>query len=232
MEASSPFQHHQNDYALDILTHAAATARNLPGRGDSSTTMISNRRIEHRQNVNRAAAPSAPSDILTGYGPAVLSSRSSMEAAVYNQGLQPGTQGRYMMQGYQGSGAQVPNAYANDYLGILNAESYDDRRTGGGSNGVEVKQHVERTLPFGITAASRVRMEQRVDSEDHDSGGRRKKKPRIEALSGDEEDDAKKKSRGRPRVDTKDETAADVSHSRRLLLLFEKIAAKELICLV
>lgn len=46
--------------------------------------------------------------------------------------------------------------------------------------------------------------------EDEGKGGRRRKKQKLSEDEEGDEDDASKKSRGRPRLDTKDETAADV----------------------
>ncbi|ELR09763.1 hypothetical protein GMDG_04247 [Pseudogymnoascus destructans 20631-21] len=45
--------------------------------------------------------------------------------------------------------------------------------------------------------------------EDEDKGGRRRKKQKLSEDEDGDEDDGSKKSRGRPRLDTKDETAAD-----------------------
>jgi hypothetical protein len=53
--------------------------------------------------------------------------------------------------------------------------------------------------------------EVRTDSDELEKGSRRRKKHKIEHQNQDDEEEARKKARGRPRVDTKDETAADVS---------------------
>lgn len=104
------------------------------------------------------------------------------------------------------------NSGANASLDILNAESYDF-----GSQ--DMPNHKSRsrrprlgeenhTLPFGLTAKSQVdSANSRVSSEEHE--GRQRKKARVEVLS--DEDDTSKKARGRPRLDTMDKTAADVS---------------------
>jgi hypothetical protein len=153
--------------------------------------------------------------MLSDYNPAVLSTRSSMEALASN----PSAAGRQVpshLQGYQGIGAQISQNYANS-LGILNAESYDD--ASGALRAREASEmrlkHNEPTMPFGITSGPKITLnpELRSESEELDDGSRRRKKPRIEPQSGDDDDEeARKKARGRPRVDTKDETAADVSH--------------------
>jgi hypothetical protein len=62
-------------------------------------------------------------------------------------------------------------------------------------------------MQFGMIEASEVR----TDSDELDKGSKRRKKHKIEHQTEDDDDDARKKARGRPRVDTKDETAADVS---------------------
>lgn len=218
----------QDDYALAILTQAAmhthqqdsshssydpqpASSKNSTSRG----TPITNHQDDNH-NINRRT-PNVPQsrspDILSDYNPAVLSTRS-MEALAFN----PSSAGRQLptyMQGYQGIGSQISQNYANS-LGILNAESYDDAR--GALRAREASEmrlkHNEPTMPFGITSGPKITLdpELRTESEEIDGGSRRRKKPRIEVQSGDDDDEARKKARGRPRVDTKDETAADVSH--------------------
>jgi hypothetical protein len=54
-------------------------------------------------------------------------------------------------------------------------------------------------------------LEVRANSEEFEKGTKRKKKRGSESQNEEDEDEARKKARGRPRVDTKDETAADVS---------------------
>ena len=151
-------------------------------------------------------------EMLNDYNTSVLSTRN-METLAFS----PSPTGRqlpYMNSGFHGIGSQISQNYASS-LGILNAESYDDGR--GALRSREASEmrlkHNEPVMPFGITSGPKIALdpELRTDSEELDTGSRRRKKPRIENHSGDDEEEARKKARGRPRVDTKDETAADVS---------------------
>jgi hypothetical protein len=228
MESSYSFP--QDDYALTILTQAAdamhthtSEAPNNSGyqrpastSADlraSSTAPITN---HHGQNINQRASNVTQSrvpDILGDYNPAVLSTRS-METLAFNP-AQTARQNSYMNPAFHGIGSQISANYASS-LGILNAESYDDGRgamRAQQASEMRMKQQ-ERTMPFGITGGPRVRMDAdlRANGEEADSGSRRRKKPKTDAHSADDEEEARKKARGRPRVDTKDETAADVSY--------------------
>jgi hypothetical protein len=81
-------------------------------------------------------------------------------------------------------------------LSILSAEQYDDGvhfRPGG----VRVNPH--RKLPAGL-----------VDDDAPQKKRAKTKRPAVDDMDLDDES-GKKRSRGRPRLDTKDETAADVS---------------------
>jgi hypothetical protein len=81
------------------------------------------------------------------------------------------------------------------------------------SGGFEARQMPSNSNPSNSNSQSQkqTQHEQQRPS-DADMGGRRRKKPKIsdEEEEEEEEDEAAKKSRGRPRLDTKDETAADV----------------------
>ncbi|KFZ09093.1 hypothetical protein V502_08945 [Pseudogymnoascus sp. VKM F-4520 (FW-2644)] len=122
---------------------------------------------------------------------------------------------------------------------ILNAETYDDeaavsiarsltelarQRPGppahmfGMTGGFEVISERREDVPRGT--AQRVEVKETKTrkarkarganlGEDEDKGGRRRKKQKLSEDEDGDEDDASKKSRGRPRLDTKDETAAD-----------------------
>ena len=215
----------QDDCALSILTQAAMHTRQIESSKSSYDPQAASSKhrlfapiTNHRNdnvNLNRrtqSISQSRSPEILGDYNTAVLSTRS-MEALAYN----PSSTGRqlpYMGQAYQGIGSQISQNYANS-LGILNAESYDDGR--GALRAREASEmrlkHNEPMMPFGITSGPKITLdpELRADSEEPDAGSRRRKKPRLEAHSGDDDEEARKKSRGRPRVDTKDETAADVS---------------------
>ncbi|KAL2062832.1 hypothetical protein VTL71DRAFT_5904 [Oculimacula yallundae] len=92
-------------------------------------------------------------------------------------------------------------------IGILNAESYDDGNSGMSLRGKRAKK-AEPVLPYGLMEAS-------GDShEEEEKAGKRTRRKRTAAELAsskevDDEEEARKKARGRPRVDTKDETAAD-----------------------
>ena len=110
-------------------------------------------------------------------------------------------------------------------LGILNAEQYDvlgaSIRT---ARRESLRQQQEQQSPpsvYGIvvqkdkmaqghTQPKTPARGQKLSDVDHAVGDKRRKRQKLS--SEDEgDDDAAKKSRGRPRLDTKDETAADVS---------------------
>jgi hypothetical protein len=232
----SSYNFPQDDYALAILTHAAmqtthtsetssnqspsySGSRNAPradGRASSSSTTISNHQNDDHSNLNNSSASnlnlshSRTPDLLseyntTGPGP----SSRSMETLGFNQAHS--RQNPYMSAGYHGIGAQISANYAST-LGILNAESYDDGR-GTIREQSRLHQMSNNTIPFGIIESNGMGMdlEVRASSEELEKGTKRKKKRGSEAQNEEDEEEARKKARGRPRVDTKDETAADVS---------------------
>lgn len=118
---------------------------------------------------------------------------------------------------------------------ILNAETYDDEAAVSIARSLtELARQRPGPPPhmFGMTGGFEVISERRADvapaevkevktrkarkarganpGEEEDKGGRRRKKQKLSEDEDVDEDDASKKSRGRPRLDTKDETAADV----------------------
>jgi hypothetical protein len=139
----------------------------------------------------------------------------------------------------QGIGNAGERPDTPDHMKILSAETYDDEAAVSIARSLtELAQH--RPGPpayiFGVSGGFEVIKERRADvpqpkvqkiaekgakdrktrkarranpSEDEDVGRRRKKHKLSEDEDGD--DEASKKARGRPRLDTKDETAADVS---------------------
>lgn len=75
-------------------------------------------------------------------------------------------------------------------------------------------------MAFGITG---MELDVRTDSDEvvekeKTNAGKGKRRKRVVDEEEDEDEEARKKARGRPRVDTKDETAADVSISSRASL--------------
>jgi len=228
MEPSYNFSSSQfpkDDYALTILTQAAMHTHQTTGSSTSSYdrpasrnvtandargTPISNQNdVEHRNNLRGQNVPqSRAPDILSDYNSSVLSARN-MDSVVFNPAPH-GRQHPYMGAGYHGIGAQISQNYANS-MGILNAESYDDGRSAMRARDVvemRMKAQADRTMPFGIEPPINLDTNLRADSDEPDNGRKGKKKHRNDS---DDDEEARKKARGRPRVDTKDETAADVS---------------------
>jgi hypothetical protein len=232
MEPSFNFP--QDDYALAILTHAAMQTNhdhNTPSshtsnsnsgykrssgpsstltgadvRGSSTASMISNHNpnLEINRSQDSSLAHSRPQDILS-YTSAVPSSRS-METLTFNP-AQTGRLNSYMPT-YHGIGSQISQNYAQS-LGILNAESYDDGRAQQRSAEMRLKPTAppDPLLQFGMMETPEVK----TDSDELDKGSRRRRKHKIDHQIEDDDEEARKKARGRPRVDTKDVTAADVS---------------------
>ncbi|KAJ8069809.1 hypothetical protein OCU04_000224 [Sclerotinia nivalis] len=98
-------------------------------------------------------------------------------------------------------------------LGILDAEKYDDGRGSIGSqshNMMSMKSQMSDQIPFGILEGNENSSDTGPPSEEQEQGKKRRKRVSNESPSLDDDDDeARKRARGRPRVDTKDETAAD-----------------------
>jgi hypothetical protein len=125
----------------------------------------------------------------------------------------------YMQQGYSQSrpGPDTPTYNGrpmDNAMGILSSEQYDDR----GASRRSVRRQQEPMIPlFGLVEQHKEVVPVRKTAQVHKSqdaengvGERRRKKQKLSSEDeGDE--DAAKKARGRPRLDTKDETAADVS---------------------
>ena len=127
-----------------------------------------------------------------------------------------------------------------EQMEILNAEIYDEEAAVSIARSLTELARQRPAPPahmFGMTAGFEAGTERRADApkvtaqraevketktrkarkakvanlgEDEDKGGRRRKKQKLSEDEDGYEDDASKKSRGRPRLDTKDETAADV----------------------
>lgn len=215
---SSPHNHSGTGSGSGYDSHSAAAASSTNTRGlGPAITNQHNDDLNINQRTPNVSHSSRSEHLLADYNPAVLSTRT-METLTFNQtaAAAAGRQMPYMsQQGFHGIGAQISENYANS-LSILNAESYDDGR--GALRSREASEmrmeHSEPTMAFGITSGPKITLDPlfRTNSEEPDAGSRRRKKPRTEAHhSGVDEEEARKKARGRPKVDTKDETAADVS---------------------
>ncbi|TGO20333.1 hypothetical protein BPAE_0309g00100 [Botrytis paeoniae] len=101
-------------------------------------------------------------------------------------------------------------------LEILNAEKYDDGRGSIRSHNpsiMSMKNQMQNQIPFGMVEKHGDSSDTKPQSEEHEHGQGKKRRKRVRNespnLDDDDDDEARKKARGRPRVDTKDETAAD-----------------------
>ena len=101
-------------------------------------------------------------------------------------------------------------------MAVLSSEQYDDR----GASRRSVRRQQEPMIPlFGLVEQVQSKevmpvrkTNQARQSHDAENGAGERRRKRQKVSSEDEgEEDAAKKARGRPRLDTKDETAADVS---------------------
>lgn len=189
----------QGHYALNILTQAAMHTRTAPtnepgfpsSRGGSS--LITN--PSHDRNLAAGQA------IMDEYNASVLSTRD-LDTLAFGT-----AQHMYLNGTYNSVTPRSDMANSND-LGILNAESYDDGR--GTARRERRTRSSMQMLPFGIAEHGDGDMEPSPDAEEHESAPKRKK-AKIDHGSQNGEEAPKGKSRGRPRVSPKDETAADVS---------------------
>ncbi|QSZ35548.1 hypothetical protein DSL72_008418 [Monilinia vaccinii-corymbosi] len=97
-------------------------------------------------------------------------------------------------------------------LRILSAERYDDGRGSIGShdpNMLSMKGQMENQMPFGMLEKNGGSSETSPPSEEPGHGKKRRKRVRDGPPGLDDDEEARKKARGRPRVDSKDETPAD-----------------------
>ncbi|TVY35941.1 hypothetical protein LOCC1_G007406 [Lachnellula occidentalis] len=212
MVIDNSYKYPQDDYALTILTQAAMHTRATDSSSSSyppssstadlgsltPTTLFTNHQTH--PNTRPHTQSRAPANSYNHLG---LPSSTAMETLAFNPD-QVSRHNPYMDTSFRGIGSEISRNYANN-MGILNAESYPDLISTRGFD--ERKKVSEPTLAFGMIPRPHRDLESREDTEEPDMETRRRKKPRIEVHSGD--DDEAKKSRGRPRVDTKDETAAD-----------------------
>lgn len=165
----------------------------------TTSTTISNPPNSARHYIS--SSQSHTPELIDSYNQYALpSDNSDMEALAFNPD-QASKQRALMDSAFRGIGSEISANYVNN-LGILNAESYSDMPLRTFDTGNQASQ---QELPMGYVHESR------EDIEEPDTRSRRSKRPRVEAQKSDDDEESRKKSRGRPRVDTKDETAADVS---------------------
>ncbi|TGO82187.1 hypothetical protein BPOR_0896g00040 [Botrytis porri] len=164
-----------------------------------STSMSSSTISNRPTNTPRYRIPPSISNLVGNH----TRPHQEMQALVFNS-TEQSSQGTFMNHQFQ-------STYSNN-LGILNAESYDDGRGPIGShnpNMMSMKRQIENQIPFGMVEKHGDTKPQSEERE-HEQGKKRRKRVRNESPNLDDDDDeARKKARGRPRVDTKDETAAD-----------------------
>lgn len=213
----------KDDYALSILTQAATgmndqsslaygadhrKGRNVTSEASGTTPSSNQGHSSSTSNIEARSQNRTP-DILSDYNSSSLASRN-METLAFNPSLAQ-RRNAYMNSGYQGIGSQISQNYANS-LGILNAESYDDGRGSmreRDAQEMRARMRNDKTMPFGLDQpAQRIGFEALGTGSEEEVGGKGRRKKRKDD-SADEEEEARKKARGRPRVDTKDETAAD-----------------------
>jgi hypothetical protein len=210
----------QGHYALNILTqaamhtsHAAARASGLQSSGreeNHPNAMITNPQANGAGHPLDAAGQTTA--MMDSYNASLLSSRD-LDALAFNSAPHAATQHSYLSDApYTSISSELAMAHAGN-LGILDAESYDDGR-GLTRNQRRQNKSNKPELPFGIAEHPHITLDQPLDSGEHEAGPRRKK-AKTENGNGnqDGEEGSKGKTRGRPRVSPKDETAADVSLS-------------------
>ncbi|KAA8576826.1 hypothetical protein EYC84_006874 [Monilinia fructicola] len=225
----------QDNYTVDtltILTQAAmqansnnhsspnTTGSGFPTNSHSAKTnsALTNQDAGYHSRAIRATTSISSSTISnhpTATSPYRLSSSLSklvgnysrphraMESLVFNPTEQI-QQNAYMNHPFQ------PTYPTN--LGILNAERYDDGRSSIGSrepNMMGSTAQMQNPMPFGMLEKTEDGSETRPPSEEPGHGKKRRKRVRDESPGFEDDEEARKKARGRPRVDTKDETAAD-----------------------
>jgi hypothetical protein len=193
----------QEHYALNILTQAAMHTRHSATSGGGFPSGRERHHDSLITNQRNGLEGSTSQSIIDEYNASILSSRD-LDALGFNAAPQT-------YDTYGTLESQLAMAHT-DNLRILNAESYDDGR-GATRDNRRTSRSKQPVLPFGIADHPRIRLDPPIDDEEHESAPRRKK-AKIENGSQDGEEGSKGKTRGRPRVNPKDETAADVSTSR------------------
>ncbi|PQE31083.1 bZIP family transcription factor protein [Rutstroemia sp. NJR-2017a WRK4] len=185
-----------SDYSND---HHHQTNQNLTTR--NRTTGISREPSSISNQQNETSHYRIPPSVPNLVGDYTTAQHRAMETLIFNPTHIP--QSAYLSHPFQPT---YPSS-----LGILSAEKYDDGRSSARTHEtgqVRMKNPAQSSMPFGMLEKS-ADDETRTTSEEQEHGTKRKRKSRNEAPSVDDEEEARKKARGRPRVDTKDETAAD-----------------------
>ncbi len=216
---------HQRPYQHQTSGISKQLSRDLSGR---------------QHDIITSSGPPRTTDVLSSYSVVPIpipipspTTSSTPSSARNNLTINMSTQLAYTKNGVQNqwspAGAYHHQSLSNgsySNLGILNAESYDDGRLSTTAASAQEARDVRlrqeaNGIPFGVTELER---DSRGESEEFEKGPKKRRngKHKLDDLATEEEEDARKKARGRPRVDTKDETAADVSSDLWLSLRQER----------
>ncbi|TEY32855.1 hypothetical protein BOTCAL_0711g00040 [Botryotinia calthae] len=191
--SSNPAKNNRVSRVHDTLYHPRAT----PISTSTSSSAISN----HPTNTPQYRFPPSISNLIEDH----TRPHQEMHALAFSSTEQI-SQGTFVNHPFQSS-------YPNN-LGILNAEKYDDGRGSIGSHNPGLrgmKDQMPNQIPFGILE-KHGDSDTRPQSEEPEQEQSKKRRKRVRKESSnldDDDDEARKKARGRPKVDTKDETAAD-----------------------
>ncbi|THV49254.1 hypothetical protein BGAL_0204g00080 [Botrytis galanthina] len=168
-------------------------------RAPVSTSISSSAISNHPTNPSQYRFPPSISNLLGDHP----RPHQDMQALAFNS-TERTSQGTFMNHSFQST--------YSDSLRILNAEKYDDGRSHNPSM-TSMKGQMQNQIPFGMVEEHGDSSDTKPQSEENENGQgkKRRKRARNESpnLDDDDDDEARKKARGRPRVDTKDETAAD-----------------------
>ncbi|RFU36312.1 hypothetical protein B7463_g44, partial [Scytalidium lignicola] len=202
VEEYDHYSQQRRSTALEILTQAA----NMYS-GAEHAELISN--LGHGLNLpggsNINDAHPISNNLLSTYHDSGMLSTTAMGSVESGFNISSSERNSYTDGTYQGIGA-MSASYSNP-LSVLSMESYDDGRAAL----VAREQHESRlresavaSFPFGISSHPDNKANEKPESKPV-----QKKKRKTDHSNGEEDQEGSKKIRGRPRVDTQDETAAD-----------------------
>lgn len=196
---ASPSPGPQENYTLNILRGAAMHTRYAAANG--SRSLIPEVNSGHPLETSSQGR-------VDECNTSTLSSRD-LDALVFNSAPQNSAHHAPLNETFGTRTSQLAMADVNN-LGILNAESHDD---GGGTSRARRRKTKKITLPFGVSEHTRISLDPPLQIFQDQYSGPRRKKVGLGNGCHDGEDGPKRKPRGRPRVNPKDEAAADVSIS-------------------
>jgi hypothetical protein len=232
--AEPPANHSQSEGAQLQTPRADSSEQQvISNLNRASPHLIKNHtRITNLGNPNDVSMPAAAEDYQYDGGLVTDLQQYNMDAMAFAG--QP-----YLSSGFQQTlsadeMSHFVRGQMDSSMGILSAERYNDggaamragtrsQRQGAGQqqNPAIFGLSREGGQRRGVTAHSQNQHQhQREPSLERNGGDRRRKKQKL-SEDEDGDDDASKKARGRPRLDTKDETAADVGFE---ILFFRSVA--------